>query len=71
MKKNQKQSVRRARLINAIAWVLVAIAVVSLVVMQWYDNGCGIKSLVIAGVWYTVMAATFGLLVDQCIKRNS
>lgn len=69
MKKNQKPSVRRARILNAIAWALVAIVVVSMVVVQWYNNGCETKSLVIASIWYTAMVTTFALLVDHNIKE--
>ena len=65
MKKSMK-----ARIINAAIWVAIAITLCVAVGFQWYNNGCEVKSLVLAIAMYTSMSATLGLVIDRTIKEN-
>lgn len=59
---------KRARIINVIVWVAIAVALCSMVVLQWYNQGCELKSLIIACVFYTMMPATICGVIDQTIQ---
>lgn len=59
---------KTARVINGIVWAVVTIGVMAMVVSEWYSQGCGVKSLLLAGVFYTSMGVAFWFGVDQCIQ---
>lgn len=59
---------KTARVINGIVWAVVTIGVMAMVVSEWYAQGCGVKSLLLAGVFYTSMGVAFWFGVDQCIQ---
>jgi tryptophan-rich sensory protein len=60
----------RARIINAIAWAIIAVTICIAVVIEWRHQGCPIKSLVIGCAMYTAMAAGIGATIDQTIKEK-
>ena len=60
----------RARIINAIVWIALAVAVCIAVVIEWHHQGCEVKSLAIACVMYTGMAVGIGATIDQTIKEK-
>lgn len=60
----------RARKINAIVWIAIAVAICIAVVIEWHHQGCEVKSLAIACAMYTAMAAGLGATIDQTIKEK-
>lgn len=65
MKKSMK-----ARIINAAIWAAIAITLCVAVGIQWHNNGCEVKSLVLAIAMYTSMSATLCGVIDQTIKEK-
>lgn len=61
---------KRARMINAIIWIAIAVTICVMVTKQWYYQGCEIKSLVIACTMYTAMIAAVGGTIDATIKER-
>ena len=61
---------KRARIINAIAWAIIAVTICIAVVIEWHHKGCEVKSLVIACAIYTAMATGIGATIDQTIKET-
>lgn len=59
---------KTARVINGIVWAVVTIGIMAMVVAEWHAQGCGVKSLLLAGVFYTSMGVAFWFGVDQCIQ---
>lgn len=59
---------KKARVINGIVWAVVTAGIIAMVVSEWYSQGCGVKSLLLAGVFYTSMGVAFWFGVDQCIQ---
>lgn len=62
---------KKARIINAIVWIAVAVAICIMVAIQWHAKGCGPKSLVIACAMYTAMAVGIAGTIDQTLKEIS
>lgn len=60
----------RARKINAIVWIALAVAACIMVAVEWHAKGCEPKSLAIACAMYTAMAAGIGATIDQTIKEK-
>lgn len=60
---------KRARIINAIVWTILAIAICTMVTIEWNYQGCEVKSLIIACAMYTAMAAGIGATIDQTLKE--
>lgn len=60
---------KRARIINAIAWAIIAVTICIAVVIEWHHHGCEVKSLAIACTMYTAMATGMGATIDQTIKE--
>lgn len=60
---------KRARIINAIAWAIIAATICIAVVIEWHQQGCEVKSLAIACAIYTAMAAGIGATIDQTLKE--
>lgn len=61
---------KRARIINAIAWAIIAVAICIAVVIEWHQQGCEVKSLAIACAMYTAMAAAVGGTIDATLKER-
>lgn len=59
---------KTARLINGIVWAVMTIGIMAMVVTEWHAQGCGLKSLILAGVFYTSMGVAFWFGADQCIQ---
>lgn len=59
---------KTARVINGIVWTVMTIGIMAMVVAEWYAQGCGLKSLILAGVFYTSMGVAFWFGADQCIQ---
>ena len=62
---------KKARVINGIVWAVMTIGVMAMVVVEWHSQGCGLKSLLLAGVFYTSMGVAFWFGADQMIKDLS
>lgn len=58
---------KRARIINAIIWIAIAAALVTLVVVQWKDQ-CEVKSIWLAAGFYTAACAAIGGVIDITIQ---
>jgi hypothetical protein len=63
------KTMTRARKINAIVWIALAVAVCIGVTIVWHSNGCEIKSLVIGCLMHSSMMAAIGFTIDQTIKE--
>ena len=61
---------KRARIINAIAWAIIAATICITVVIEWHQQECEVKSLAIACTMYTAMAAGIGATIDITIKET-
>lgn len=59
---------KTARVINGIVWAVMTIGIMAMVVTEWHAQGCGLKSLLLAGVFYTSMGVAFWFGADQCIQ---
>ncbi len=59
---------KTARVINGIVWAVVTIGIMAMVVAEWHSQGCGLKSLILAGVFYTSMGVAFWFGADQMIQ---
>lgn len=62
---------KTARVINGIVWAVMTAGIIAMVVAEWHAQGCGLKSLLLAGVFYTSMGVAFWFGVDQTIKDLS
>lgn len=56
------------RIANGCVWVLLMLALVVGVVVEWYRQGCGIGSMVAALVLYVGLCVGFWFMVDQAIQ---
>ena len=61
---------KQARIINAIIWIAIAITLCVWVSIEWHNNGCETKSLIIACAMYIAMPSVIGLTIDQTIKEK-
>ena len=59
---------KTARVINGIVWAVVTIGIMAMVVAEWHAQGCELKSLLLACVFYTSMGVAFWFGADQCIQ---
>ena len=59
---------KTARVINGIVWAVMTAGIITMVVAEWHAQGCDVKSLLLAGVFYTSMGVAFWFGVDQCIQ---
>ena len=58
----------RARIINAIVWIAIAVALTTMVTVQWHQQGCELISLILAGVFYISACAAIGKVIDLTIQ---
>lgn len=58
-----------ARIINAIVWTALLITICIMVAIQWHEQGCEIKCLVVGCLTYTCMITAIGFTIDQTIKE--
>lgn len=59
----------RARIINAIVWIAIAVAICVMTTLQWHAQDCPARSLVIGCTMYTAMIAAIAGTIDQTIKE--
>ncbi len=59
---------KKARIINAIVWIVIAIALVVLVAVQWSKMSCSPTSMIVACTFYLVVCAVFGWYFDLTIQ---
>ncbi len=59
----------KARKINAVIWTAIQIALTSLVMWQWSEQGCSFSSLVAAWAIYTAMCVALGAVCDKTIRE--
>lgn len=59
---------KRFRIVNGSVWVLLLVALVAGVVVEWYRQGCGVGSMVAAIVLYVGLCVGFWFMVDQAIQ---
>lgn len=62
---------KTARVINGIVWAVMTAGVIAMVVAEWHAQGCGLKSLLLAGALYLSMGVAFWFGADQTIKDLS
>lgn len=58
------------RVINAAFWAVTIIAICTCVCLHWADNGCEVKSIILAICWYTAGGVGLGLIVDQHLREQ-
>lgn len=58
----------QARIINAIVWIAIAVALIAMVTVQWHQQGCELRSLVLAGVFYTTACTALGKVIDLTLQ---
>ena len=68
--KNNWTTMKRARKINAIAWAVIAVALSAWVTIEWHNQGCELKSLILASAFYTTFCAAIGAMVDLAIQER-
>lgn len=61
-------TLKTKRLINAAVWLTLAIACSVTVCIVWYNQGCGVTSLIAAIIWYSLPAVAWWFVVDQALK---
>lgn len=59
---------KRFRIVNGSVWVLLMVLLVVCVVVEWYRQGCGVGSMVVAIVLYVGLCVGFWFMVDQAIQ---
>ena len=52
------------------AWVVVSLALIAFVCVEWHKQGCGVWSLVAAISFYGVLSAGLMIAVDDMIKEQ-
>lgn len=55
------------RIINAVFWAVLSIAITIYVCIVWHNMGCGLYSLIAAIVWYIIAPFAIGYTIDSCI----
>lgn len=60
----------RARKINATIWAIVAIAVITMVCVQWHRQGCEASSLIAAIAFYASASAALWKTTDSAINKH-
>lgn len=63
-------NMKRARIINAIIWSIIAIILCTCVVVEWHQQGCELKSLILAVAMYTSFCGAMGLVIDMTMKER-
>lgn len=61
-------NMKRARIINAITWVAIAITLCVWVSKEWSNNGCPVSSLILASAVYTTFCAAIGVVIDLTMQ---
>lgn len=61
-------NMKRARIINAIAWVAIAITLCVWVSIEWNNNECPVSSLILASAVYTTFCAAMGVVIDLTMQ---
>lgn len=56
------------RIINAVIWAAITLAVCTMVVIEWHAQGCGVSSLIAGIAMYTAVNAAIGFGIDQTIQ---
>ena len=59
---------KRARIINAIAWVAIAITLCVWVSIEWNNYECPVSSIILASAVYTTFCAAIGVVIDLTIQ---
>lgn len=59
---------KKARIINAIVWSILAVAISAGVVITWNTDGCEVKSLILGVAFYLTTTLCLGACVDQCLQ---
>lgn len=59
---------KRARIINAIVWILLFVATASSVCKVWNTNGCPVESIILGIGWYLACSLGLWFTLDQFIK---
>lgn len=59
---------KKKRIINAVIWVSITLAICTMVLIEWYSQGCGASSLIAAIAMYTICTAAIGFCIDQTIQ---
>ena len=62
---------KKARVINGIVWGVMTIGIMVMVVAEWHSQGCGLRSLAAAVVFYGATGAGLWACIDQTIKDLS
>ena len=62
---------KTARVINGIVWAVVTIGIMAIVVAEWHSQGCGLKSMAAAFVFYGATGAGLWACIDQTIQDLS
>jgi uncharacterized membrane protein YbaN (DUF454 family) len=63
------RTMTRARKINAIICIAIAVAICVGVTKVWHSNGCEVESLIIGCIMYTGIISAIGFTIDQTIKE--
>lgn len=61
-------NMKAKRIINLVVWLVVAVALVIGVCVEWHRQGCGWQSLVMAVSFYGVLSAGLWYAVDAMIR---
>ena len=68
MKKNGF-NIKRARIINAVVWLALAVVSCTMVTVEWYSQGCEINSLIIGNITYIVFSVGLGGVTDKTMRE--
>lgn len=64
------KAIKIARIVNAAFWTVALAAVLVAVCIQWNNNGCELKSILLAVAWYTSGCVGLGLIIDQHLREQ-
>ena len=64
------KAIQIARIVNAAFWTVALAAVLVTVCIQWNNNGCELKSILLAVAWYTSGCVGLGLIIDQHLREQ-
>lgn len=59
---------KRARFIILFLFVSIWVAILTSVLVQWYNTGADAKSIILAAVFYTTLGSIFWYSTDRWIR---
>ena len=67
---NNNIIMKTKRIINAVCWAVLAVAIITSVCIEWSRQDCGAGSVVLASALYLLFCGGFGYMIDEAIRNR-